>query len=267
MKVTSKSNQLVFSGRIGPTVNYLWCGRWCVRSLPSQYNDARTEAQLSQRSLFKQTVAFAAKARRVLKLGLRAVSKNEQMTESNYLMRLNKQCFALEDGLLAVDYERLRLSDGPVAPVAFGVPQTVDETTISVDFEKNPLHRSTKSDDLVYLVAYCPELGDFDISDPVARRRNGLTMSLNEAWVGREVHLWGFVVDCAGRASQCQYIGSWTLGDTADNADESTLATLDDGIQPTSDITDTQAVATNKPHSSTTSHRIDGSAPLASPPE
>ena len=233
-----------FSGRLGNVVGYCWRGRWCVRSMPSHYNDARTPRQLSQRTLFKEVVRFAARARRVLKVGLRIVSIDAQMTESNYFMRINRRCFSLDPAgvqasrlqndvahqeesasdafvypvALSVDYESLILADGPVAPVAFGVPRMVDETTIGIDFEKNPLRRVVKSEDLVYLVAYCPELGDFDLSAPVYRRSNRLTMSLNEYWNGREVHLWGFVVDGEGRASQSQYIGKIIVG----QADEMT---------------------------------------------
>ncbi len=225
-----------FSGRLGNLIGYRWRGRMCVRTMPSHYRDARTPEQLQQRALFKAVVRFAAKAQQVLKKGMNAVSLDAQMTESNYFMRVNKRCFALaagtqsprlrddeavstglageetvNQGELIVDYENLLLADGPVAPVAFGEPQMLDETTLSVDFEKNPLHRAVKWEDLVYLVAYCPELGDFDISAPVYRRSNRLTMSLNPYWVGREVHLWGFVVDGKGRASQSQYLGGGIL--------------------------------------------------------
>ena len=203
-----------FSGRLGNLIGYRWRGRMCVRTMPSHYRDARTPEQLQQRALFKAVVRFAAKARQVLKKGMNAVSLDAQMTESNYFMRVNKRCFALAAGTqdeLQVDYENLLLADGPVAPVAFYEPQMVDETTLSVDFEKNPLHRAVKWEDLVYLVAYCPELGDFDISAPVYRRSNRLTMSLNPYWAGREVHLWGFVVDGKGRASQSQYLGGGIL--------------------------------------------------------
>ena len=209
-----------FSGRLGNLIGYRWRGRMCVRTMPSHYRDARTPEQLQQRALFKAVVRFAANARQVLKKGMNAVSLDAQMTESNYFMRVNKRCFALAAGTqdeLQVDYENLLLADGPVAPVAFYEPQMLDETTLSVDFEKNPLHRAVKWEDLVYLVAYCPELGDFDISAPVYRRSNRLTMSLNPYWVGREVHLWGFVVDGNGRASQSQYLGGGILG--SDEAD------------------------------------------------
>ena len=221
-----------FSGRLGNLIGYRWRGRMCIRTMPSHYRDARTPEQLQQRALFKAVVRFASRARQVLKKGMNAVSLDAQMTESNYFMRVNKRCFALAAGTpsprlrndeadstgpageapayqgeLQVDYENLLLADGPVAPVAFYEPQMLDEATLSVDFEKNPLHRVVKWEDLVYVAAYCPELGDFDISTPVYRRSNRLTMSLNPYWTGREVHLWGFVVDSQGRASQSQYLG------------------------------------------------------------
>ena len=219
-----------FSGRLGNLIGYRWRGRMCVRTMPSHYRDARTPEQLQQRALFKAVVQFAAKARQVLKKGMNAVSLDAQMTESNYFMRVNKRCFALAAGTqdeLQVDYENLLLADGPVAPVAFYEPQMQDETTLSVDFEKNPLHRAVKWEDLVYLVAYCPELGDFDISAPVYRRSNRLTMSLNPYWVGREVHLWGFVVDGKGRASQSQYLGGGILG--SEEADSQSPNQQNDG--------------------------------------
>lgn len=191
-----------------------------MRALPAQYKDARTESQLAQRNLFKLTVSFDSHARQVIYAGMKNESMKHNLTESNYFMRINKGCFSVVDNELAVEYESLKLSDGPVAPVAFNAPQLIDETTISITFEKNPLHLSTKSDDMVRLVAYCPELGDFDISAPAYRRGKQLEMKLNEFWTGREVHLWGFVVDNAGRASQTLYIGCGVLDATQWPEDE-----------------------------------------------
>jgi len=178
------------------------------------------------------------------------------LTESNYFMRINKRCFAMTvaseasteglmtgdgvtatvdskvatdagssvaeqtttgQGMLTIDYENLLLADGPVAPVAFNEVQMVDESTLKVCFEKNPLRRTARSEDLVYLAAYCPELDEFDLSLPAYRRSNAVTISLNPYWAGREVHLWGFVVDSKGRASQSQYIGG---GEMATDTEE-----------------------------------------------
>ena len=147
-----------FRGRMGNVVGYVWRGKYCVRSLPGEFHDAKTPMQMEQRSLFRQTIRFASRARKVLLAGLHTQSVNSHLTEYNYFMRINKRCFALEDNVLQVDYENLLLSDGPVAPVAFGVPTMLDDRTISIDFEKNPLHRAVSSEDRVYLAAYCPEL-------------------------------------------------------------------------------------------------------------
>ena len=196
---------------MGNLVGYQWRGQYCVRTMPSHYRDAQSEAQLAQRALFRQTIAFASKAKRILQLGLRQSSINNHVTECNFFMRINKRCFSLSDNQLSVDYENLQLSEGPVAPVAFYEPRLLDDTTISVDFEKNPLHRRVSSDDNVYLAAYCPEMGGFDLSAPVARRHNQLVMSLHREWAGKEVHLWGFVRDSKGRTSMSQYIGCGIL--------------------------------------------------------
>ncbi len=200
-----------FSGRVGNVIGYMWCGKWCVRAKPVNHHDARSEMQLAQRNLFKQTIGFASRARQILRQGLKAQSRNVHMTEYNYFMSVNKRCFSIVDGELAVDYENLILSDGPVAPVAFAAPQMIDETTISVDFEKNPLHRVARSNDAVYLAVYCPELGLFDLSLPSYRYKKQIVMSINRAFAGKEVHLWGFVQDDDGRASLSQYIGSGIL--------------------------------------------------------
>ena len=200
-----------FSGRLGNVVGYNWCGQWCVRSLPSVFHDARTERQLAQRALFAEMVRFAGRVRRVLNISMRVAARNEHVTPSNLFVRLNKQCFAMEGDALSVDYAALRLSEGPVAPVAFDVPQLIDDTTISIAFEKNPEHRNCSQDDEVHLVVYCPELDAFDFSNGFMRRSKRLEMKLNEGWAGKVVHLWGFVVDCAGRASQSTYIGSGIL--------------------------------------------------------
>ena len=207
-----------YQGKLGNSIGYMWRGKWCMRSMPSQYNDAHTEQQVAQRGKFKLAVGLASKALRVLKVGLRAESMKHNLTESNYFFRINKDCLTLIDNDLSIDYESLQLSDGPVAPVAFNVPQLIDDTTISIDFEKNPLHRVTNVDDMVYLVAYCPDLKIFVLSVPNYRRSCHIEMSLHPYWAGHEVHLWGFVTDNAGRASRSQYIGSGVLSmDNGDN--------------------------------------------------
>ena len=211
-----------FSGRIGNVIGYEWRGRMCVRTKPAHYNDAKTGQQLAQRALFKATVGFAARARSIVQVGLRKASIDARMLETNYFMRINKRCFSIVGNTLSVDYESLLLADGPVAPVAFSTPTLIDDTTIHVDFEKNPLQRVAKQEDTVYLVAYCPEVNTFYMSAGNYRYKCFAELQLPDLWTDKEVHLWGFVVDKAGRASMSQYLGQLVL-----NLEEYE-ATLDD---------------------------------------
>ena len=97
---------------------------------------------------------------------------------------------------------------GPVAPVAFAAPRMVEETSVGVDFEPNPLHCTVHRDDKVYMVAYIPEKEAFIISQPFYRGQKYVEIVFPSYLAGKEIYLWGFVVDRAGRASQSQYLGN-----------------------------------------------------------
>ena len=187
-----------------------------MRTCTGRYRDAKTVVQLERRDIFRESVRFAGRAKGVLRVSLRVQSLAAHVTESNYFLRINKGCFAWADGRLAVDYASLRLSDGPVAPVAFGAPRLRDTTTVCVDYEKNPEHRAAGADDLVYLCAFCPERDEVLLSAPQYRRTRHLEMTLPDEWRRCEVHLYGFVRDNAGRTSVSDYLGNGVLEELAD---------------------------------------------------
>ena len=119
-----------------------------------------------------------------------------------------------EQTCLKVDWGRLVLSEGPVAPVAFGAPEVADGTTLVVPFERNPLHVRADNYDRVYIYVYCPEIERGFFSAPVYRREQRLAVVLPEDFAGREVQVWGMVQDAAGRWSQTLYIGCGPVEDS-----------------------------------------------------
>ena len=80
-----------YRGRVGSTVGYMWRGQWCVRSAPRMFHDAKTDAQLEQRALFKATVAFAGRVKEVLRTGLHQPALDAHKTECNYFLMINKE--------------------------------------------------------------------------------------------------------------------------------------------------------------------------------
>lgn len=209
-----------FSGSLGPVVGYQWRGRWCLRAKPQLVKNPRTEEQQRHRMMFREEVRLAARMNWVLRETLEELSLAEGLTPCNYFVKDNQRCFGLDEERLTVDWSRLALSHGPVAPVAFDVPEVSEGTVLTIDFEKNPLHVSAGQYDKVYLYVFCPEVEQGFLSAPVYRRAQRLSVALPEVMAGREVQLWGLVQDSAGRWSETIYIGYGPLEETEDEVEE-----------------------------------------------
>ena len=207
-----------FCGRVGTVIGYQWRGKWCMRSYPRKIHDRRSEAQLAQRDWFRRAVQFASRMTEALRVGLREVSRAQGMTEGNLFIALNKGLFSVAEGRLRVDFGRVMLADGPVAPVAFGEVEligTEGARAVRVSFGRNPLHLPCDTADRVYLVAVCTEGLEGELSLPAYRRNGTLTFGLPARWEGREVHLYGMVQNYEGAASPSVYLGSVRLEDAS----------------------------------------------------
>ncbi|MBR1765728.1 MAG: hypothetical protein IJ745_01640, partial [Bacteroidales bacterium] len=80
-------------------------------------------------------------------------------------------------------------------------------------------HLSSQGDDRVYLCAVCPQLGEGVLSVAAYRRSRAVTLTLPARWQGRDVVLYGFVEDYAGRTSDSVCLGTLAAVDaTADAA-------------------------------------------------
>ena len=218
MAITTNSQLMGLKGRVGALVSYQWRGKWVTRSFSTAPKNPRSEKQQAHRMLFKQEVQLAGRMNWVLRETLDAVAGEHGMTACNYFIKRNQEAFGAEDGVLTVDWPRLVLSEGPVAPVAFGVPEITEGTTLTVAFERNPLHMPSGNYDRVYVYLYCPELQTGFFTAPVYRRDRRLSVVLPEQMAGHEVQLWGMVQDHAGRWSETIYIGCGPLENTAETA-------------------------------------------------
>ncbi len=234
-----------FQGKMGPTVGYQWRGKWVVRTFSKHPRNPRTAAQQDHRMLFKKQVQLAGRMNWVLRETLELVSMEHGMTPCNYFVKRNQEAFGtittpsplrgtppqegetgkaehrgtgeeLVGTRLSVYWESLVLSEGPVAPVAFGAPEVREGTTLVIPFERNPLHVRADNYDRVYIYVYCPEIERGFFSAPVYRREQCLAVVLPEDFAGREVQVWGMVQDAAGRWSQTIYIGCGPVEDTED---------------------------------------------------
>ena len=173
-----------------------------MRSKPRRVANPQTEAQQEHRMLFREMVRMASRLNAILRIGLHDEAVKAGMTEGNLFVNLNKECFG-SDG---VDYERFVVADGPVTPVAFGTAVVDGDGVLTVPFEKNPLHMQARNDDMVWVVAYCPETRHCELLGCVRRGNRRFSTLLPDTLSDREFHLWGFVRDDRGRCSLSQHI-------------------------------------------------------------
>ncbi|MBR1851479.1 MAG: hypothetical protein IJ789_08970 [Bacteroidales bacterium] len=202
-----------FSGRVGNVVGYRWRGRWVMRSLPQSVANPRTEKQTAHRELFKFMVQTAAKLRDALRLGMRTVAAASAMTERNYFVKCNKQCFSLVDGAMEVDYPSLMVSDGELASPQFGSVEVGEGLSLTAHYVAASEGVPARSGDYVYLFAVCPDLGLTRLSLPAYRNSKSLTISLEDEWRGHELHLYGFATGPDGEASASCHLWAGTLAE------------------------------------------------------
>ena len=156
--------------------------------------------------LFRDMVRLAGRMKEALRIGLREASLEAHITECNLFVKANKERFGGGETAARTDYGGLVVSMGPVAPVAFYGAALDGHGVFGVNFEKNPLHARADAYDKVYVYAYCPALGQGQLSLPALRRQRKVVTTLPAAWDGCEVVLYGMVQDRAGRTSNSCYI-------------------------------------------------------------
>ena len=229
-----------FSGKLGPVVGYNWRGRWCMRALVEGRNP-RTERQQAHRDLFRQQVQLASRFNWVLRQTMQAPSLELGMTPCNLFVHCNQAAFGEEAGRLTVEWERLVLAAGPVAPVAFTDIEVSEPTVLTLSFERNPTRGRANQYDSVSVFVYCDELGQGFWSAPVHRRAGRLAVALPDAFAGCEVQLWGLVQDRNGRWADSVYIGHGPVDPSAVTADAADpAATAGEGASTEAERNDNQ---------------------------
>ncbi|MBP3762402.1 MAG: hypothetical protein J6I49_00815 [Bacteroidales bacterium] len=180
-----------FRGRVGTVVGYWRKGRWCIRARAVAFRDARSAAQLVQRSRFKAMIGLASRMGAAVQRGLTQASDEHGLTEGNLFMRINNQCFTHTAEGVRVDYRALRLALGRLPNVAFGAPQ-VDGARVELPFDKQKQLHGARNEDVVHVYAYVPALGEGRFVAAVPRRAKRAAFLLPDEYLGLEVHLYGF---------------------------------------------------------------------------
>lgn len=130
-------------GTVGTVVGSSWRSIDYLRSRPSGYKDRKSEAQKTQRDLFKKHAALARGMLTAARIGLRSLAA--RTTEYNVLMRRLHQTGG--------HYEQLRISSG-VHPALEGLTATHDATAGRVTVRWTPA--AGRAEDLACVAVAAP---------------------------------------------------------------------------------------------------------------
>ena len=210
-----------FSGRVGTVVGYHRRGAWFVRAYQPHIKDRKSAAQLEQRSRFKAMIQFASPATPMLRVGLRKVAADWQITEGNAFLKLNHQNFLnnqnnqnnqnFQNNLNnqnipnnrniqnnQINYSGLQFSYGHLTALK-GLQYTVDEEgVLHVRWESAGGVRS----DRVHIYVYCRGRG---LCAEGRRGEGRVQLLLPEDFMSDELHVWAFAASANGEVSATVY--------------------------------------------------------------
>ena len=247
-----------FSGRVGTVVGYHRRGAWFVRAYQPHIKDRKSAAQLEQRSRFKAMIQFASPATPVLRVGLRKAAADQQITEGNAFLKINKECFPRESrnsrdsrdsrntrnsresresrNSRAIDYSSLQFSRGSLAAPAT-LQYAVDEggvLTVRWSAEGGSLT------DRVHIYIYCPA-AQTGIALQGERSQRHLQALLPEGFAPEGLHLWAFASNSSGNVSNTQYINPIAPSD--ENPDMVNAGAVHDGVPAAGLVADCERLA------------------------
>lgn len=225
-------------GRMGSVVGYLWRGRPVFRAYVEHIHYPNTVRQQAERDWFVSMVRFASTARSALLVGMQQASLRECMTEGNYFVLRNKQHFhtvteasAEETRRIEVDYERLSLSEGPVARVVPTGASVDADGTLHVGWQRHTGQRRERACDQVYCYIYDVAERRGMLAAPAERHDGGLALRLPDLWQHHELHCYLFAVDDYGNVSTTSHTTP-VMTASSDGTEGEDIATIIKNISP-----------------------------------
>ena len=174
-----------------------------VRLKPKKVRNPKTSNQQAHRNAFIDIVRLSSHMTEAHLLGLHKHAQRMKLRTYTDFRHLNKDCFT-PDGL--IDYPRIVISRGPVAPVIVNEVQLDEGHVLRLSFDACFMQYDTAPEDTFHLFVYCPALGAGLLAPPVYRSAQTVTFPLPADWPIDGLHLYAFLRNAKGWTSNTIYI-------------------------------------------------------------
>ena len=178
------------SGRVGKVVGSSWNGVEYIKSIPTQYKDAKTEEQIWYRSKFSSLMRFMQIFTEAVQVGFKA----DAVSQSAYNAAASYNYHHAMPGdfpEVSIDLSKVLLSKGQLFGATNAVASSNSAATLRVTWSDDSGMKWSQSTDDVMIVVYHPELEDSWINLRAAARADTTTdLVLPQAYSGAEVHVY-----------------------------------------------------------------------------
>lgn len=178
------------SGKVGKVVGSNWKGIEYLRSMPSQYKDAKTEEQIWYRTRFSKMVKFMQVFTEVVQLGF----KSGETKKSAFNVALAYNYHAAMTGIfpdLDIDLSKIMLSKGQLYTCNQSGVLSNTVATLSINWSSDTGIKWSQATDDVVVVVYHPEIEDSWIGLKAAKRSDTtVDVLLPQVYSGAQVHVY-----------------------------------------------------------------------------
>lgn len=201
---------LPFTGRVGRTTTGYRAGRYITRVIPDvKPSGEPSPEQIAQRTKFGFIANLLAAFTTPLRMGLNHLDPTYAYQQG---IKLNFEKVTLNgQGVPQIDHSQIELSKGNIPNALFSAPNFEETNTVAVNFTGNESEIGAKATDMVYIVAYSPELNEATMSNGQPRTALFVKITTPMSWNGTTVYVYGYVVRNKRVVSDSVYVGTGTI--------------------------------------------------------
>lgn len=204
-------------GKLGPAVGRRWRGMNVYAGYQKFVKNPRTEGQMAVRAKFGALASLSRCLRGATKKGLADIKTI--WDGNNAFMHINWPAVSGATAPeVAISYADIVVSRGNLPGVSFGTPDFEEELTVKVPITGTNIDvPGAMESDLIYIIAYQPDLKQGILSTPVLRTSGDISLIVPAAWSGMRAHVWGFCVgapnnEMPNEPSDSYFVGTGNIG-------------------------------------------------------
>ena len=183
-----------YTGKFGEGVGYKNIMGYLNRKYVADVSNPKTKRQNLVRARFAR-LGILSRHFHVSQIGLAKQAYDQRTYAPSLFVKMNWAAVtAVTPDEVTINYSALKIADGTVPQVTFGVPDFETEGSVSVTWTPATGVSGMNNDDKVFVFIYQPDTGQSVLSAYQRVSDRSITVEVPSVWSGMRVHVYGFVL-------------------------------------------------------------------------